>query len=726
MTGYVSIDIFVQVEKIRETVVPDDPAVSEWGTYMSMLTQELSSVPVVTQSMGRFGINDDYPGPSSYASPSDYAGPSSFAGPSDYAGPSSFAGPSDYAGTSSPAGLSVSSEQDDEPEADSMLNNEHVDSEPDEVEVEGLTTNNPENNDEVSIEVMIDVLRNTASGPRSQRQDHFDLNMHVSCEPTNLYSIIPFFEAMHPEVPADSIDIPTGAWGNFYDSNTGELAIGMVFKSKDHLKASVQDFSVRFARREYRVVESKPKLWKVACKYDQQTGCSWMLRGIFQPNMGLFKITKYAGPHTCLMNEISVEHGNLGKSMIAAHLLGMVRQDPAYDIKFVQQNVKDRFGFEISYHKVWQSLKAAREQIYGTWESSIKKLPRFMAFLQKLNPGTVVEWLNLETDRPGVQMLHYVFWASRPCIEGFRSCRNVISVDGTHLYTKYKHKLLVAVTLDANQQVLPLAFALVDEESLASWRWFLQMLAKHLLPNDDDQVCLISDRHSGLISAINYVPAFKFPRGVHQFCLRHVCSNFNKKFNNIRLKDLCWRAGAEVNARKFERIMTEIRELNEEAYNWLGMIDKTQWTLSHDSGWRTGILTTNMSECVNGVLKGARRLPIVAIVQITFHRSVRYFLERKTRCHRMLNANQEWADFAFRIFEARQAEAVHHIVQKFDYNQQSASILTLSLTGQGSQFRDEPPTLIARHSIVQYSLYEMMPNPPRDVPAYRLCVNVFH
>ncbi|KAK4387382.1 hypothetical protein Sango_2344800 [Sesamum angolense] len=305
----------------------------------------------------------------------------------------------------------------------------------------------------------------------------------------------------------------------------------------------------------------------------------------------------------------------------------MVRQDPAYDIKFVQQNVKDRFGFEISYHKACQSLKAAREQVYGTWESSVKKLPRFMAFLQKLNPGTVVEWLNLDTDRPGVQMLHYVFWAFRPY---------------------------------ANQQVLPLAFALVDEESLASWRWFLQMLAKHLLPNDDDRVCLISDRHSGLISAINYVPAFKFPRGVHRFCLRHVCSNFNKKFNNIRLKDLCWRAGAEVNARKFERIMTEIRELNEEAYNWLEMIDKTQWTLSHDSGWRTGILTTNMSECVNGVLKGARRLPIVAIVQITFHRSVRYFLERTTRCHRMLNANQEWADFAFRIFEARQAEAGSH------------------------------------------------------------------
>ncbi|KAL0423185.1 UNVERIFIED_CONTAM: hypothetical protein Sradi_0853300 [Sesamum radiatum] len=247
--------------------------------------------------------------------------------------------------------------------------------------------------------------------------------------------------------------------------------------------------------------------------------------------------------------------------MIATHLLGMVCQDPTYDIEFVQQNVKDPFGFEISYHKACQSLKVAREQVYGTWESSVQKLPRFMAFLQKLNPRTVVEWLNLDTNRLGVQILHYVFWAFRLCIEGLRCCRNVISVDGTYLYTKYKHKLLVAVTLDANQQVLPLAFALVDEESLASWRCFLEMLAKHLLPYDDDRVCLISDRHGGLISSINYVPAFKFPRGVHRFCLRHVCSNFNKKFSNIRLKDLCWRAGVEVNARKFERIMTEIRDI---------------------------------------------------------------------------------------------------------------------------------------------------------------------
>ncbi|XP_020554431.1 uncharacterized protein LOC105155400 isoform X2 [Sesamum indicum] len=151
--------------------------------------------------------------------------------------------------------------------------------------------------------------------------------------------------------------------------------------------------------------------------------------------------------------------------------------------------------------------------------------------------------------------------------------------------------------------VLRLAFALMDEESLASWRWFLRMLSKYLLPSDDDRVCLISDMHAGLINAINYVPAFKFSRGVHRFYLRHVCLNFNTKFKNIQLKDMCWRAGAKDNSRKFDRIMEEIKSLNEESYDWLGRIDKAQWTLAHDGSWRTGILTTNMSECINGVLK---------------------------------------------------------------------------------------------------------------------------
>ncbi|RVW86181.1 Serine/threonine-protein phosphatase 7 long form-like [Vitis vinifera] len=46
----------------------------------------------------------------------------------------------------------------------------------------------------------------------------------------------------------------------------------------------------------------------------------------------------------------------------------------------------------------------------------------------------------------------------------------------------------------------------------------------------------------------------------------------------------------------------------------LGMwLDMKKWTLAHDEGHQYGWMTTNIVECINGVLKGARMLPITAL-----------------------------------------------------------------------------------------------------------------
>ncbi|KAL2244878.1 UNVERIFIED_CONTAM: hypothetical protein Sindi_2756000 [Sesamum indicum] len=199
-------------------------------------------------------------------------------------------------------------------------------------------------------------------------------------------------------------------------------------------------------------------------------------------------------------------------------LLGHVKCNPSYGIKHVIQTVKDHTGYDIAYQKAWYSLKMAR---------------------------TIVEWQHKARDTStGAYVIGYVFWAFKPCIEGFQHCRNLISVDGTHLYTKYKHKMLIAAAMDGNQQVLPLAFAVVDEESLLSWKWFLRQLSRHIIRGRRG-ICLISDRHAGITRAVRECPNFVLPNGVHRYCLRHVCSNFNSKYKNVVLKDLCWRAGSE-------------------------------------------------------------------------------------------------------------------------------------------------------------------------------------
>ena len=41
----------------------------------------------------------------------------------------------------------------------------------------------------------------------------------------------------------------------------------------------------------------------------------------------------------------------------------------------------------------------------------------------------------------------------------------MISIDGTHLYGKYRGVLMIAMATEANNNVLPLAFVIVDKES---------------------------------------------------------------------------------------------------------------------------------------------------------------------------------------------------------------------------------------------------------------------
>ena len=49
------------------------------------------------------------------------------------------------------------------------------------------------------------------------------------------------------------------------------------------------------------------------------------------------------------------------------------------------------------------------------------------------------------------------------------------------------------------------------------------------------------------------------------------------------------------------------------------------WTQSHDGGKCYGAMTTNISKCFIGVLKGARSLPITAMIEFTWSKLIAYF-----------------------------------------------------------------------------------------------------
>ncbi|KAL9680146.1 hypothetical protein QQ045_018024 [Rhodiola kirilowii] len=164
-----------------------------------------------------------------------------------------------------------------------------------------------------------------------------------------------------------------------------------------------------------------------------------------------------------------------------------------------------------------------------------------MDMLKESNPGSIVHW-DTSTLDSGRVSLNRVFWSFAPAIEGFKHCRPVISIDATHLIGKWKGVLMIAVSLDAQNEILPLAYALVEGENIESWKWFMTCIRSGVTQRDG--LCIISDRHIGIMRAMEE-EAWSPPRAYHRLCLRHFTSNFNQKAKCLAHKDLLYNIAKE-------------------------------------------------------------------------------------------------------------------------------------------------------------------------------------
>nr|CAD1837696.1 unnamed protein product [Ananas comosus var. bracteatus] len=70
---------------------------------------------------------------------------------------------------------------------------------------------------------------------------------------------------------------------------------------------------------------------------------------------------------------------------------------------------------------------------------------------------------------------------------------------------------------------------------------------------------------------------------------------------------------------------------NQDAWKWVDELEvyKEYWAWAFDRGRRFGLMTTNMSESLNRVLKGIRAIPITAFVAGTFYKLNSYFSKRR-------------------------------------------------------------------------------------------------
>ena len=150
------------------------------------------------------------------------------------------------------------------------------------------------------------------------------------------------------------------------------------------------------------------------------------------------------------------------------------------------------------------SIKAAQQAKVTLTNSDLRKhcysfqlLPGLKSEIERQDPNVYV---HIAINHESFERFFCCPRASRSCF-GY-SCR-LIGVNGAHLSRKSGHiLLLLAVGIDANGQVIILAWAVVESESLPSWEYFLMYL-KIALPEFFMHPCvLVSDWEKGLGSAV--------------------------------------------------------------------------------------------------------------------------------------------------------------------------------------------------------------------------------
>jgi hypothetical protein len=136
------------------------------------------------------------------------------------------------------------------------------------------------------------------------------------------------------------------------------------------------------------------------------------------------------------------------------------------------------WGYRVKYGRVWRAKQCALKLIYGDWGEAYDRLPAMLHAMKEKNLGMHFEYVP-KTEVIGTKGRQYflrAFWTFGQCMEAFKHCCDVLSIDGIFLTKKYEGTMPIAIGIDADHQLVPLAFAILENENSGSWGWFFRLV----------------------------------------------------------------------------------------------------------------------------------------------------------------------------------------------------------------------------------------------------------
>ncbi|CAH9088360.1 unnamed protein product, partial [Cuscuta europaea] len=191
-------------------------------------------------------------------------------------------------------------------------------------------------------------------------------------------------------------------------------------------------------------------------------------------------------------------------------------------------------------------------------------------------------------------------------------CRKIIGLDGCFLKGLLKGEILTAVGRDANNNMYPIAWAVVEIENTSSWSWFLELLKEDLQIVDSSPWTVISDQQKGLINVIQAL----LPQAKHRNCARHIHANWSKEHRGTYMKKLFWMCARSTSQSQLQESLELLGKKDSKARE---DIEKYPFKLWCKAFLRTSVkcdaVDNNMSEAFNRTLIGCRSKSIIPMLE---------------------------------------------------------------------------------------------------------------
>ncbi|KAK1416394.1 hypothetical protein QVD17_32185 [Tagetes erecta] len=214
--------------------------------------------------------------------------------------------------------------------------------------------------------------------------------------------------------------------------------------------------------------------------------------------------------------------------------------------------------------------------------------------------------------------------------------RPIIIIDGAHLKGTFKGTMFLAVGMDANNQILPIAYGIGKTESGEEWIWFMSKLKECI--GENPSLLIISDRAASIDLAIRTV----FPLAYHCVCCRHLLMSLG--LNGKAQNDMWWATCKAYTVNDFKHHLNILVKHRPDVLQTLNHIPPEKWTRAFAQCNRYNYMTSNSAESVNALSVQARKLPITKVLDFFTDVTQRWYFERRQAAEKNKNFLTPWAE----------------------------------------------------------------------------------